>query len=94
MDGHRKVQGIKRHVLTCSLGLMLAHPGQAANVHDTQPVGALLDRAAEDGWVIERVQGRWHLHRARMAQAATEHGVDVQAISLRETPRSRPETRT
>lgn len=49
IDGNKKVKGIKRHVLTCSLGFVLATLVTAANVHDTQPVGELLDRAAQDG---------------------------------------------
>ena len=49
VDGHKKVRGIKRHVLTCSPSFVLATLVTAANAHDTQPVGALLDRAAQDG---------------------------------------------
>ena len=37
VDGNKKVRGIKRHVLTCSLGFVLATLVTAANVHDTQP---------------------------------------------------------
>lgn len=33
-DGGKKVWGIKRHVLTCSLGFVLASLVTAANVHD------------------------------------------------------------
>lgn len=50
----------------------------AANAHDTQPVGALLDRAAGDGWAVERVKVDGIYVGPRVAQAATEHGVDVQ----------------
>jgi putative transposase len=35
-DGNKKIKGIKRHVLTCSLGLVLAIVVTAANVHDTR----------------------------------------------------------
>ncbi len=49
VDGNKKVKGIKRHVLTCSLGFVLAILVTAANVHDTQATGPLLDRAAAAG---------------------------------------------
>lgn len=38
-DGKKKVRGIKRHVLTCSRGFVLAALVTAANVHDTQAAG-------------------------------------------------------
>jgi len=77
-DGNEKVSGIKRHVLTCSLGFVLATLVTAATMHDTQPVGALLDRAAEDGWAIKRVKVDGLYTGPRMAQAAQDHNVDVQ----------------
>ena len=43
MDGNKKVRGVKRHVLTCSLRFVLAVLVTAANAHDTQPVGVLTD---------------------------------------------------
>jgi putative transposase len=46
VDGHKKVKGIKRHVLTCSLGFVLGVLVTAATVHDTAAAGMLLDRAA------------------------------------------------
>jgi len=55
----KKVQAIKRHVLTCLLGLVPTTLITAVSVHNTQPVGALTDRAAQDGWAA---QGRGHLH--------------------------------
>lgn len=58
-DGNKKIKGIKRHVLTCALGFVLAVLVTAAHVHDTQAAGLLLDRAAQDGWALERVN---HLH--------------------------------
>lgn len=48
-DGHKKTKGIKRHVLTYSLGFVLASLVTAANVHDTQAAGLLFDRAAQHG---------------------------------------------
>ena len=43
-DGGKKVRGIKRHVLTCSLGFVLASLVTAANVHDTQAAGCSTGR--------------------------------------------------
>ena len=43
VDGNKKVRGIKRSALTCSLGFVLAAVlATAANMHGTQPMGALL----------------------------------------------------
>lgn len=81
VDGNKKVRGIKRHVLTCSLGFVLAVLVTAANAHDTQPVGALLDRAAQDGWGVERVKVDGIYVGARMAEAAAAHNVDVQVTT-------------
>lgn len=86
-DGNKKVRGIKRHVLTCSLGFVLAVLVTAANRHDTQPVAALLALAAQDGWSVERVKVDGIYVGPRMAQAATDHDVDVQV-----TARERDET--
>ena len=81
VDGNKKVRGIKRHVLTCSLGFVLACLVTSANAHDTQPVGALLDRAAGDGWAPERVKVDGIYVGPRMAQAAEVHNVDVQVTT-------------
>ena len=81
VDGNKKVRGIKRHVLTCSLGFVLALLVTAANAHDTQPVEALLDRAVADGWKVKRAKVDGIYVGPRMAQAATEHGVDAQVTT-------------
>jgi putative transposase len=81
VDGNKRVRGIKRHVLTCSLGFVLAVLVTAANVHDTQPVAALLALAAQGGWTIERVKVDGIYIGPRMAQAAQDHGVDVQVTT-------------
>jgi len=81
VDGNKKGRGIKRHVLTCSLGFVLAVLVTAANVHDTQPVAALLALAAQGGWSVERVKVDGIYVGPRMAQAAAEHGVDVQVTT-------------
>src|SRR3954464_222788 len=56
VDGHKQIKGIKRHVLACSLGFVLAVLVTPANVHDTPAAGPLLDRAAEHGWAPKRVK--------------------------------------
>jgi hypothetical protein len=56
VDGNKMVKGIKRHILTCSLGFVLGVLVTPANVHDTQAAGPLLDRVAQDGWAPERVK--------------------------------------
>ena len=81
VDGNKKVRGIKRHVLTCSLGFVLAVLVTTANMHDTQPVAALLALAAGNGWSIKRVKVDGIYIGARMAQAAADHGVDVQVTT-------------
>jgi putative transposase len=82
-DGKKKVRGIKRHVLTCSRGFVLAALVTAANVHDTQAAGWVFDRAAQAGWAPERVKVDGIYTGARMDEAAARHGLDVQ-VSTRE----------
>jgi putative transposase len=81
VDGNKKVKGIKRHVLTCSLGLVLGVLVTAAHVHDTAAAGILLDRAAQDGWAPERIKVDGIDSGARMAAAAQRHDLDVQVSS-------------
>jgi transposase len=53
-DGNKKVKGIKRHVLSCSLGFVLAVIVTPAS--DTKAVEMVLDRAVENGFNIERAK--------------------------------------
>ena len=78
MDGHKKIKGIKRHVLTCSLGFILGVLVTAASTHDTAAAGVLLDRVAADGWRPERVKVDGIYTGERMGAAARRHGLDVQ----------------
>ena len=82
-DGKKKVRDIKRYVLTCSRGFVLPALVTAANVHDTQATGWLLDRAAQAGWAPKRAKMEGIYTGARMDEAAARHGLDVQT-SLRE----------
>ena len=81
VDGNKKVRGIKRHLLTCSLGFVLATLVTAANAHDTQPVAALLDRASQDGWAVERVKVDGIYTGPRIAQAAHDHDLDIEVTT-------------
>jgi putative transposase len=81
VDGNKRVKGIKRHVLTCSLGFVLAVLVTAANLHDTAAAAILLDRAAADGWAPQRLKVDGIHVGARMAAAAERHALDVQVTS-------------
>ncbi len=81
VDGNKKLRGTKRHVLTCSLGFVLAALVTTANAHDTRPVGVLLDRAVQDGWSIKRAKVDGIHVGPRMAQAAQKHDLDVQVTT-------------
>ena len=78
VDGHKKVKGIKRHILTCSLGFVLGVLVTPANTHDTAAAGIPLDRAAADGWRPERVKVDGIYVGPRMDATAARHGLDVQ----------------
>jgi putative transposase len=81
VDGNKKIKGIKRHVLTCSLGFVLGVLVTAANVHDTAAAAVLLDRAAQDGWALERLKVDGIYGGPRMAAAAERHNLDVQVAA-------------
>jgi putative transposase len=83
IDGNKRVKGIKRHALTCSLGFLLAVLVTAANVHDTAAAEPLLDRAADNGWAPQRVKVDGIYIGPRMAAAAEQHKLDVQ-VSTKE----------
>ncbi len=77
VDGNRKIEGIKRHVPTCSSGFVLAVPVSAADLHDTHGLAPLLARAAEAGWSLGQVKVDG-IHAGPTLRAAAErHGVDV-----------------
>jgi putative transposase len=78
IDGNKKVKGIKRHVLTCSFGLVLAVFVSAANLHDTHGLEPLLERAAKAGWDLRRVKVDAIYTGATVRAAGERHGIDVQ----------------
>ena len=82
-DGNKKIKGIKRPVLTCSLGLVLAILVTAANVHDTRAADLLLERAAENGFAPEHIKVDAIYTGPTMDAVAKRHQVDFQ-ISSRE----------
>jgi putative transposase len=81
VDGNKRIKGIKRHVLTCSLGFVLGVLVTAANVHDTKAAGVLLDRVAKDGWALERIKVDGIYIGPRIEEAACRNGLDVQVSS-------------
>ena len=81
VDGKKMVKGIKRHILTCSLGFVLAVVVTAANVHDTAAAGPLLDKAADAGWQPKRVNVDGIYTGERMDAAAGRHKLNVQLSS-------------
>jgi putative transposase len=80
-DGNKKIKGMKRHILTCSLGFILAVIVTAANVHDTKAVDTLLERATENGWSLERVNVDGIYVGPTVDAAAQRHGVDFQVAT-------------
>jgi len=78
VDGNKKVKGIKRHILTCSLGFVLAVLVTPANVHDTAAAGPLLDQAVADGWTPRRAKVDGIYTGPRMDAAAERHGIAVE----------------
>jgi putative transposase len=83
-DGNKKIKGVKRHVLTCSLGFVLAILVTAANVHDTRAAELLLDRAVENGFVLDRVKVDGIYVGPAVRAAEHRHKVDFQ-VSTRES---------
>ena len=77
-DGSKAVHGRKRHVLTCSIGLLLAVLVTAANRHDSRTVAPLLARAATAGWTLVRLVADDAYAGQPVAQEAARYGIAVQ----------------
>src|ERR671933_2537280 len=56
-DGGKRLNGRKRHVLTCSAGLLLATLVTAASAHDEHGVDPLLARSHAAGWHLRGLVG-------------------------------------
>ena len=80
-DGNKKIKSVKRHILTCSLGFILAVVVTAANVHDTKVADALLERVTGNGWSLERVKVDGIYVGPTVDAAAQRHGVDFQVAT-------------
>jgi putative transposase len=78
VDGNKKVKGIKRHVLTCSFGFVLAVFVTAASLHDTRGLAPLLDRATAAGWTLRRIKVDGIYLGPTVDEASVSHSVDVQ----------------
>lgn len=83
MDGTNKVKGIKRHLLACSFGFVLAVLVSAANLHDTHGLEPLLERAAEAGWDLRRAKVD-AIHAGPTVRAAAERRAVAVQVSLRD----------
>jgi putative transposase len=86
--GNKKIKGVKRHVLTCSLGFVLAVLITAANVHDTKAAEFLLDRAVENGFRLDRVKVDGIYTGATIEAVSGRHKVEFQ-VSSREAKSGR-----
>jgi putative transposase len=80
-DGNKKIKGIKRHVLTCSLGFVLAIVVTPANVHDTKAAEMILDRAVENGFDIQRIKVDAIYTGSTIQDIAAQHAVEFQVPS-------------
>jgi putative transposase len=87
-DGNKKIKGVKRHVLTCSLGFVLAILITAANVHDTKAAEFLLDRAVENGFCLDRVKVDGIYTGPTIEAVSCRHKVEFQ-VSTRESKSGR-----
>ena len=91
VDGNKKVRGIKRHLLTCSFGFVLAVLVSAANLHDTHGLEPLLDRAAEAGWDLRRSRSTPSTPARRSARRASGTASTSRCLSATPAPAgSRP----
>lgn len=86
-DGAKKLNGRKRHVLTCSAGFLLAVLVTAAWLHDQHGVGPLLARAHAAGWRLRRLIGDGGCAGEDVTGEAARHGATL-------TVASRPRQRT
>jgi putative transposase len=77
-DGNKRIKGIKRHVLTCSFGFILAVLVTAANVHDSHAFPTLRERSRDVGWSITRVNVDGIYQGETVDKAAARHQVKVQ----------------
>jgi putative transposase len=80
IDANKKIKGIKRHVLTCSFGFVLAVFVSAASLHDTHGLAPLLEQADVTGWRLTRVKVDGIYTGPMVRAAAKRHEVEVQVV--------------
>ncbi len=86
-DGGKKLNGRKRHVLTCSAGFLLAVLVTTASLHDKHGVDPLLTRAHAADWRLRRLIGDGSYAGEDVAGDAARHGATFAVAS-------RPQQRT
>jgi putative transposase len=80
IDAHKKIKGIKRHVLTCSFGFVLAVLVSAASLHDTHGLAPLLEQADATGWKLAQVKVDGIYTGPTVRAAAKRHEVEIQVV--------------
>jgi len=86
-DGGKKLNGRKRHALTCSAGFLPAVLVTAACLHDKHGVDPLLARPHAAGWHLRRLVGDGSYAGEDVAGDAARHGATLKVAS-------RPQQRT
>ena len=85
-DGGKKINGRKRHVLTCSAGFLLVAMVTAASMHDKHGPDPLLARAHAAGWRLRRLVGDGSYAGEDVAGDAARHGA---ILTVAARPRER-----
>jgi hypothetical protein len=85
-DGGKKINGRKRHVLTCSAGFLLVAMATAASMHDKHGPDPLLARAHAAGWRLRRLTGDGSYAGEDVAGDAARHGA---ILTVAARPRER-----
>jgi len=85
-DDGKKINGRKRHVLTCSAGFLLVAMATAASVHDKHGPDPLLARAHASGWRLRRLVGDGSYAGEDVAGDAARHGA---ILTVASRPRER-----
>src|SRR3954463_4998566 len=85
-DGGKKLNGRKRHVLTCPAGVPPPVRVTAASVHDKHGVDPLLARSHAAGWRLRRLVGDGSYAREDVAGGGARHGA---ILTVASRPRER-----
>src|SRR3954464_4246826 len=90
-DGGKKINGRKRHVLTCSAGFLLVAMATAASTHDKHGPDPLLARAHAAGWRLRRRVGDGGYAGEDVAGDAARHGAILTVAAPAGAPGLRPD---